>query len=284
MTHKKLKTYKVLLSYVDEYTNQMGVRLVKLKAHTKSAARKLALDLIWSCDPWIIEAMGIDGQDHVDPIELLGVFPTSKNDIPSRVWTPEELEDGDLEELVREPEPFSIETSAYHEAGHAWVVYALGWELTGLEVYEERRINNADSSEGGICDYMLPFNSDDEDEILVSLAGPVAESMFKDTAFSIASMIGMSTGRSALGGSGDFESANAAAKEIHFDAGGTITHRHLQMIETYLTYMAQRVRVQYLDPQWNTIDCIAKALIEKKKMSGIEVVALIESLEAKPAA
>jgi len=73
MTHKKLKTYKVLMSYQDEFTNEKGVRIVKLQAHTQSAARKLAVDLIWSCDQWIIKAMGIDGQDHVNPVELIGV-------------------------------------------------------------------------------------------------------------------------------------------------------------------------------------------------------------------
>jgi len=225
------------------------------------------------------------GWGHLSQVNTpFGVFPASKHDLPSRVWTPEELEVGNLEALVKEPEPFSIETSAYHEAGHAWVVYKHGWELTGIEVYEERRIKNDEFSEGGVCHYELPFSADGEDEILVSLAGPVAESIYKDTEFSIAAMIGMSTGRSVLGGSGDLKDASAVAHEMHFDVSDEITHRHYQMIEKYLTYMAHRVRVQYLDPRWDAVERVAKALIEKKKMSGIEVVALIESLEAKAAA
>jgi hypothetical protein len=280
---KKPKTFNVLMSCHDEDTNHTGVRRLKLQAHTKTEAKKRAYDLIWSSDPWVIRQMSIDANGEFRPVELIDVFPSSNNDLPCRVWTPEEIEQGDLERLVEdESKPFSVETSAYHEAGHALVVHELGWDITEIQVYTERTVTKT-TSEGGNCNYMRPSHSDDEDEILVSLGGPVAEAAYKGTEFSIAAMIGLSSGRSRLGGNGDFRDANDLAQEMHFSAFEEVTHRHFLMTEKYLEYMAQRVRVQFLDPHWETIDRIAKALIERNSLTGFEVLELLEEARVKAA-
>jgi hypothetical protein len=284
MKVKRPKTFNMVLSVFDEDTGETGVRLLKVQAYTRAQAKAIVHDLRLRCEPWVIKAMSIDGQRYSRAVEVIDTYLSSKHDELCRVWTPEEIDNGDLEELVGEPEPFSIESSAYHEAGHVLVADQVGWDVGSVEVYEERIIDeDGSSTTGGMSTYWPPKDEEDEeDPILISLAGPVAEAMHKNTFFSITAMLGLSSRGSHLGGSGDYEKVSILAKQLHFDEGDEMTDQHNQMMTTYLTYMVQRVRVQYLVPHWDAVERIAKTVLAKeakngvKRLDGLEVDRLIE--------
>jgi hypothetical protein len=65
-----------------------------------------------------------------------------------------------------------IASTAYHEAAHAVVAAALGYAVDWIKVYDPK----LESGLTGECS--RDTRCDDEDEVLISLAGIVADSMY----------------------------------------------------------------------------------------------------------
>jgi hypothetical protein len=149
----------------------------------------------------------------------------------------------------------ALQSTAYHEAGHAIARFALGRRIDRVSI-----LPDADSL-GHVRGQVLPSHlfakggdiSDVptktvEDQIVILLAGPLAEKRF--------------TGRwNRVGASSDYEGASTVAVSTHGDD---------DVRDAFIRYL-EAVGKALIDVHWYLVEALAAALLERETLSGVQV-------------
>jgi hypothetical protein len=260
--HKQLdRLYEIAVLCASEREKDCRVRVFNIAATGSREAKKLGRLMVNRLDAAQIEEISTDvlpiGQG-LDPVEILRTWRV-RPDTSSHAWTKEEIESDDLEmlcDLVNKP---SLERAAHHEAGHAVLAYN--------NKYLIKRVLLSETGDGK-CSMKLCYPCTREGHLLYVLAGVAAEAVFSGVKITIARML--SGGPLYLGGRSDFKEALTISREMH----GLPMDSVEPFIEDHILYMAARVRAELVEPNWHLVKRLAAALLEKRRLSGDEVLRL----------
>ena len=156
-----------------------------------------------------------------------------------------------------------IATTAYHEAAHAVVAYALGYDVDWIKVYDPPLENGLN----GEC--FRYTRVDDEDEVLISLAGIVADSMYANLKNPYSFTLNNLLFRFSRDDMSEFQNSFQRIHDITDEEYRSVLWG--PAIDAFFRYMSQRVKVQFLAPGWSTVQRIAQVLIDDSSVSGIEL-------------
>jgi hypothetical protein len=153
----------------------------------------------------------------------------------------------------------SIRETAYHESGHSTIAVQYGYSLRRVVVHPRRQPDG----EAGLTELVSFTQAIDADAVralVYTMAGPAAERQF--------------TGRSDCGDLRDREQATAIASVIH-------EHKPVDHPDVAATVARADLiaRALMLDPlTWAAVEAVAKALEEKRRLSGREVLSLVRQV------
>ena len=153
----------------------------------------------------------------------------------------------------------TIRQTAHHEAGHACVAVQYGLVLRRVIVHP-RRTPDGEAGLTELASFAEAIDADAARTLVYVMAGPAAERQF--------------TGRSDCGDLRDREQAAAIAAAIHGhkpvdhpDVAGTVAGA------------AAIARALMVDPvTWAAVEAVAKALEQKRRLSGREVLSLVRQV------
>jgi hypothetical protein len=152
--------------------------------------------------------------------------------------------------------------TAYHEAGHAVACYFMHVKVRSATVISDKdqgslghvRHENMFRGLNPEVDLSGRVRLQIEREIIISVAGAAAQRRFSKRSWR------------QYHGSSDFRSASDLALRIGGDGAGATAFLH------WLQLCADRL----VETRWRNIECVARALMKRKTMTGEEIVDVIE--------
>lgn len=163
-----------------------------------------------------------------------------------------------------------IALTAYHEAGHAVVADALDYNVDKVELY------NPPLQDGRKGECFRDTRSDDEDEALMSLAGIISEGSYLRRTRFYSSMI-INDPRFSTD---DIDELISAFNHIHdIDEAEGVSLTWEPVFDSFVRYVSYRVKVQYLEPNWNKVQRIAQTLIEEGSICGVHLQEILDGEE-----
>jgi hypothetical protein len=159
--------------------------------------------------------------------------------------------------------------AAYHEATHAFMYCVLLGKNCVLEVL-------ITSDGNGHC--TVRGSATALEEALCLIAGMVAEDILLDRRFNVKRLLTESIPSPDMKASDYHKIIDLFFLARDRDVDDVITDDWAVAGDAWVVYIAARVKAEYLVPNWETVERIALALLEKGKLTGDEVAALILDL------
>lgn len=151
----------------------------------------------------------------------------------------------------------TLSQTAWHEAGHAVVAVQHGFALKSVVVHPRRKPDG----EAGLTELVMFSNADAVRLLTYLMAGPAAEKRF--------------SGRSACGDSRDREQAIEVARVIH-DMKKPADHPDVVATVARAELIARALMLD--DLTWAAVQAVAKALEQKRRLSGRDVLCLVRQV------